>query len=175
MANQEFTTEELATEEWRTIPEFPSYQVSSLGRVLGERGMATPRLTGEGYYRLHLRYKPGRNGEKSRYIHRLVLAAFVGASNQETNHKDARKTNNRLTNLEYCTKEENLAHARNMGLLTKSRGTKARAAKLTESDVRHIRQLASDGVNQVQIGKLFRVTGEAVNKIIRGVNWRWLT
>lgn len=34
----------------------------------------------------------------------------------ETNHKDGNKFNNNITNLEYCTKSENIKHAIKNGL-----------------------------------------------------------
>ena len=44
-------------------------------------------------------------------IHRLVLLAYVWDSDLQCNHIDWDKTNNKLSNLEYCTQEENIKHA----------------------------------------------------------------
>ena len=42
-----------------------------------------------------------------RLVHRIVMEAFLGPSNLEVNHKNGLKTDNRLGNLEYCTKVYN--------------------------------------------------------------------
>lgn len=55
-----------------------------------------------------------KNGEgNSRYIHRLVAETFIpNPSNlTEINHKDEVKTNNNVTNLEWCNKKYNNNYA----------------------------------------------------------------
>ena len=49
-------------------------------------------------------------------VHRLVCKYFFGDSNLEVNHKNGDKTDNRLENLEYCTRSENQKHAFATGL-----------------------------------------------------------
>lgn len=46
-------------------------------------------------------------GGKTRRIHRLVMEAFVGFSDLEVNHKNGIRADNRLGNLEYCTRSYN--------------------------------------------------------------------
>ena len=53
-----------------------------------------------GYIRLNL-------GRKSYHAHRLILLAFVGYSDQDIDHINRIKTDNRLKNLRYCTRREN--------------------------------------------------------------------
>lgn len=47
------------------------------------------------------------------FIHRLVLAAFVGydENRPQVNHKNSVRSDNRLENLEWCTQSENMQHA----------------------------------------------------------------
>jgi len=47
---------------------------------------------------------------KTHSVHRLVLKAFRGYSNLECNHKNWKKDDNHLENLEYCTSVENQKH-----------------------------------------------------------------
>jgi hypothetical protein len=54
-----------------------------------------------GYIRLNL-------GGKYYNAHRLILMAFVGYSDQDVDHINRIKTDNRLENLRYCTHRENM-------------------------------------------------------------------
>ena len=46
-------------------------------------------------------------GRKMYYAHRLIMLAFVGYSEQDIDHINRIKTDNRLENLRYCTHREN--------------------------------------------------------------------
>lgn len=57
-------------------------------------------------------------------VHRLVMEAFSPIANSDeldVNHIDGNKKNNNLSNLEWCTRRENLIHAVNMGLMAQRR------------------------------------------------------
>ena len=58
------------------------------------------------------------NGRKRKnfYIHRLVAEAFIPKQEDKTeiNHKNFVRTDNRTTNLEWCTFEENMAYSSTM-------------------------------------------------------------
>ena len=104
-------------EEWRDIPEYENfYQVSSLGRVKSierkvwngkvysthRERILKPLKNTDGYLQVVL-FKEGiRKGFK---IHRLVCEAFFPnpLNLPEVNHKDECKTNNNVTNLEWCS------------------------------------------------------------------------
>lgn len=73
---------------------------------------------------------------KSHKVHRLVLAAFVGISSDQGNHKDCNRLNNRLDNLEYLNCRENVHHWRSqkqrslpMGVRALGRRYQARICK----------------------------------------------
>lgn len=98
------------------------FQVSDLGRVrslsypvIDYRGYTlrinkgrihTPRKHTGGYLRVQLH-------RKDYYIHRLVATHFKIRREDQTyvNHLDGDKTNNKATNLEWCTQSENLKHS----------------------------------------------------------------
>jgi hypothetical protein len=46
-------------------------------------------------------------GGKLYYLHRLIMEAFEGESDQHVDHIDRNKTNNNYENLHYCTRSEN--------------------------------------------------------------------
>lgn len=95
---------------WSPIPSERGYEASSLGEI---RNIETGRIysqsvSSEGYLSLAI-YAKGKR--KWRRVHRLVAEAFYGpAVGREVNHKNGIKTDNRVENLEWCTKSENIRH-----------------------------------------------------------------
>lgn len=114
------------TEEWRQIPGYEGYyEVSSLGNVrsidrvvfnkIGRKyamkGVVRKlRFDRDGYTLVDL-----YNNEKFRThkVHRLVASSFlgVGSSALSINHKDMNRSNNAVSNLEWCTHQQNTDHA----------------------------------------------------------------
>ena len=96
-------------EEWRDIKGYEGiYQVSNLGRV---KGLLTNRIMAlekckNGYIRVGLN---SHNKQKHFLLHRLVLIAFDGEHEDKTyvDHIDGNPTNNKLSNLRWCTMKEN--------------------------------------------------------------------
>lgn len=103
-------------EEWRPIPGWDGYEVSSLGRVLSHRRAKSRLLrlsrSPKGYLRAGLydgeRY---RRGPRTIAVHRLVMLAFVGPCpvGKEVRHLDGNPGHNTLSNLTYGTHAENVA------------------------------------------------------------------
>lgn len=96
---------------WKTILEFPNYQVSNDGRVRNMSGrLMYTEVDRYGYARVRLR----KNGmKKNRKIHVLVADAFLDrAAGSEVNHIDRNKLNNRVDNR--VDNLECLTHAENM-------------------------------------------------------------
>lgn len=59
-----------------------------------------------------------QEGKKHLKAHREMLLAWEGNSTlPQVNHKDGNKSNNSLSNLEWCTAKENVTHAVRTGLL----------------------------------------------------------
>lgn len=103
-------------DEWRTINDFPDYEVSVYGEVYSKR---SERLLSPGDNDGYLCVVLCKDAKMyTKKIHRLVAETFIPnpMGKQEVNHKDGVKRNNRLTNLEWCTREENIQHAVRNGL-----------------------------------------------------------
>ena len=120
-------------EEWRDIKGYEDlYQVSNLGRVKSlkdNKGNYREKIlsnstTTQGYLFVHL-YKNGK--VKLFTVHRLVAMHFIENSNnyKEVNHKDEDKFNNRVDNLEWCTRKYN----QNYGTRTQRASEKMKGSK----------------------------------------------
>lgn len=99
--------------EWRPIRGFEGlYEISSSGEIMSLRSgkllSAKPRM-GSGYVKADL----SKNGIRFQTtVHRLVAETFLGDSDgREVNHKNGDKTDNRIENIEWCTRSENVKHS----------------------------------------------------------------
>ena len=90
---------EYTEEIWKDIEGYEGYQVSSYGRVKNiKRDRLLKLINIQGYLKVSLR-------GKMYPVHRLVAKAFIPNPNNYPiiNHKDECKTNNVVSNLEWCT------------------------------------------------------------------------
>ena len=97
-------------EDWKTIVEFPNYDVSSLGNIRNNKtGKPLKICVKAGYYHVGL---VNENCKKTLKVHRLVALAFIEnhENKLEVNHKDKNKLNNCISNLEWMTRRENNIH-----------------------------------------------------------------
>ena len=111
-------------EEWRDIKGYEGkYMVSNLGRVkslnysnTGKEGILNARDNGKGYLRVIL-WKDGK--DKKYRINRLVAQAFIPNPDNlpEVNHKDEDKTNNRVDNLEWCSRQYNIEYSQGKAVI----------------------------------------------------------
>lgn len=126
MKKVELFNDHFQNEVWKNIPEYEDYQVSNYGRVkssnriikqYGHKGfyervmrgkILKPRTQNGGYLIVWL----SRNGKSiAKTVHRLVAITFIGyIKGMDINHKDGNKQNNKLENLEWVTRSENIKH-----------------------------------------------------------------
>lgn len=102
-------------EVYKTIEEYPNYQISNLGNVKNKHNrILKDRIDKYGYKVIGLS-KEGK--QKNLFIHRLVATAFIPNPNNlpQVNHIDENKLNNRVENLEWCS----IAYNINYGTRTK--------------------------------------------------------
>lgn len=164
-------------EEWKRIKGFDNYYISNLGNVKNNTGdLIALELSSPGYYRVHL----SKLGKAKHYsVHRLVAESFLVKPRgcNVVNHKDGCKTNNTLTNLEWCTHSTNLRHAYDSGLRIGNFGRKNGQAKLSENDVIEIRKRyvkRSKTHNANTLSKQFNVSPRLILAIVNGERWSWL-
>ena len=170
-------------EEFREIEGYPGYRVSRIGEVQscwgrGRRSWQNgtwrplkPIPRRGGYLTVNL----SRSGQKSiRYIHRLVLEAFVGPRPPGLVgcHNDGDRTNNRLANLRWDTYKANEADKVLHGTLV--RGSAAGRSKLREDQVLEIRRQKTEGVPILRFAAEYSVTHQAIRAIVQRKTWRHL-
>ncbi len=161
-------------EEWRDVAGHPGYQVSNLGGlrtawIAGGLGKGA-KITGEAWKRCSP--KPNTEGycttrlkpnAKTVSIHRMVAFAFLdkGSDKTEVNHKNGIKSDNRIENLEWVTRSENIKHAYDcLGKITPSQ-------KLSNDDALDIRIVSAFGATQRGIAAAFNVTHGTIGAILR--------
>lgn len=172
-------------EIWKDIPGYEGrYQVSSEGNVRSLDRFVNGKnwATGKSFKRYlkgHL-LKPGRYcscghvsvilGHKAAGIpvHRLVMLAFVGPplKGQEVRHKNGNPKDNRLDNLEYGTRTENILDVFSQGKAWR---------KLTIDDVQNIRTQLDAGALGTDLANQYGVCPTTISSIKNGRTFAWLT
>ena len=162
-------------EEWRPVVGYENYyEISSLGRLRSKKTgrylKIHTKTRKDGYYYNNLH----KHGTKKPFlIHRLVAQAFLPNPENKyyVNHIDGNKLNNAASNLEWVTAKENEDHAYRIGIKNQT-GEKNPTAKLTESDVIRIRQLAEEGVHYKEIAKMYNIHTSYANGLILRRTWK---
>lgn len=179
-----------AVEEWRSVRGYKGlYEVSNMGRVrsvdrvvkyrdgrvYNYKGKILSLIPNKaGYIQADL-YRNTKY--KTTYVHILVLKAFKRQpkGKTEVNHRNGIKHDNRLHNLHWCTRLENVSHAISEGLST-TRGSNCHNAKLTNEDVLEICRLVDiEGLKYKVVADKFSVSHGHVRDIVLGNRWNWLT
>jgi HNH endonuclease len=168
------------------LVEFPGYEVGDDGFVWSywkQRGpfpaflTAVPRQLKRQYdpngYPIHTLYRDGK--PYIRFVHRLVLEAFVGPRppGMECRHfPDKNKSSCALNNLSWGSPKQNAAD-KNLqdGHI---RGDKNGNAKLSPQDIPVIRQLLAAGVSRRKIASRFGVGSPLIDKIAWRQRWDWI-
>lgn len=170
----------MESEVWRDVVGYEGwYQVSDHGRVKrikpgrGTRAgyvLSADTRKRDGYRMLNLLTGTAAT-RKLCYVHRLVAEAFLGPipPGWTVNHIDCNTGNNHIRNLEIVTDQRNKLHASENGLIP--RGNQHWSTRLTEDDVRTIRQR---GISEsaTQIAKAYGVTDGCIRDILKRRNWK---
>ena len=100
-------------EIWRDIPSYKGYYMASnMGRIKSLRNnkILAQNYQNGGYLTVSLSVN-GRH--KVCTVHRLVAMAFIDnpSGYRDVNHKDGRKDNNNISNLEWVSHSDNIKHS----------------------------------------------------------------
>lgn len=112
----------------RSLNRLKRHNTSATGFITVNGKMLKPFKTKKGYLKVDVSNLYG--GRKSKSVHQLVAIVFIENSNNydQINHIDGNKSNNHVSNLEWCNNSQNQLHAYKYGLNTHSE--KAGRAKI---------------------------------------------
>jgi predicted XRE-type DNA-binding protein/predicted DNA-binding protein YlxM (UPF0122 family) len=172
-----FTEEELANEEWRDIDGFPNYKCSNLGRIKSgkeqrERIIEIKPNIG-GYFRVTLTDANGNH--LSRMIHRIVAKAFIPNPDNYpiVHHKNNIKTDNRITNLEWCPASVNVKHGFDEHHRKVDYGENHSNAKINKNQAMKVISLMEENkLTQTEISDKTGVSIPTIKQIKAKKNWK---
>lgn len=177
-------------EIWKDIKGYEGYyQVSNTGKIKtlehniirhnGKRLTIKEKILNgskdtKGYLQVELK-KDGKRNIK--FIHRLVAETFIENPNNklQVNHINGDKSNNGIDNLEWVTCSENIHHAWKNGLNKPIKGEAHGNHKLTDDEVRYIKEHYKPydrkyGINA--LARKFQVSTCPIDRIVNGKGWK---
>ncbi len=164
-----------APETWKPVVGYEDrYEVSDLGVVRSLSGpkVMAPSPNRKGYPQLALRR--GDPKSKTVFVHRLVLEAFVGPRppGMECRHLNDNPADNRLSNLAWGTRKENMADKVRNG--RPFRGERVPWSKLTNDKVLEARRLYREGWEWPALAEHCGVAESTIQMAVHGHSWKHL-
>lgn len=167
-------------EVWKTYPELPFIEASSLGRVRTVDHWVTYKNGRRQLYKGHVlkQYKERNGYMRVKFsvdgklvcllVHRIIAASFLPNPDNlpEVNHKDNDRTNNSVDNLEWCTSQYNSNYKKNFGtspaqIYGQLFGRPVIAVNLETSEVLWFE-------SQHEAGRKLGVSYQNINKVVKG-------
>lgn len=166
-------------DQFRTvyIPRYGNLRVNSSGTIiLGKSNtpLSIHWRNADGYVMCRLSvYEDGKRKRINRLVHRIVAQAFVPnpLGLPEVNHIDGNKENNDASNLEWCTRQQNMAHAVKNKLVGDHKGEKNGRSLIEQDTAERIRELYDKGVTKYRIAKIMGLGWTTVDHIIKRDTW----
>ena len=161
---------------WKVVPNYDDYYVSNDGKVLsiknGTHRVMKQRQNKDGH--LYVWLYDGQGNQKKMYVHRLVLMAWVGLpqEGQECRHLNDIPTDNRLENLTWGSRLENVEDKRRNGGMRY--GVNAPIHKLNDKKVIDIRKRYAMGESARNLAKENGVAHNTILTIVKGNKWKHL-
>lgn len=156
------------------IKGFEDYYASPNGYILGKRGsQLKPHIQNSGYATVKLSklidgvYKP-----HPKTVHRLIALAYLPnpENYSDVNHIDGNKLNNKLENLEWVSRKQNMKHAKDLGIV--GEGELSSNNILTEEQVLAILNMFYlEKKLQVEICKIYNVGNKTISDIVLAKTW----
>jgi hypothetical protein len=155
--------------EWRPVPTHAGYFVNALGEIRGPSGRVLRPMRAKQGHLYVLTPLPRR--PRKLFVHRAVLMAFdrLPVGDEEGRHLDGNPGNNARSNLAWGTAQQNSDDKQRHG--TQTKGEHHPPAKLTEAQVREIRQLHGTASLRVLAAR-YGVSHTAIRRAALGIKWR---
>jgi hypothetical protein len=175
-------------EIWIPIKKFNNeYEISNLGRLRSTYSVIE-RSNGRSYIRNSKILKPALDGYLkgavcvnkkivSYKIHRLVAECFLPniENKSEVNHINGIKTDNRVENLEWCTRQENIQHCVLNKLQTPFKGEEVGNSILKEYQIKEIRsKFIPRKYSRKKLSLEYNVSEATIKDIIYKRTWKHL-
>ena len=170
-------------EEWKDIDGFDGvYKVSNHGKIISY--LTNPKLLAGTINESGYRYANLRKMNQTKCLrwHRIVAKAFLPNPNNlpEINHIDGNKLNNCVSNLEWCTRKQNMVHAKENGLMPSDvdakhlykKGESNIKSKLKKNEVLEIRRMYKlGGCTHRDLAKHFGISRGHVSRVLSKHVW----
>lgn len=145
---------------FKEIPGIPRYYIGRCGVVWGPRGRMSPHVDRDGYIRVTIR------GHNCPPVHRLLALTFlpapVGPGDWTVDHINSIRTDNRLENLRWQSREDNGRRAQ----------VRIAGRVLSDEAVAEIRRRAAAGDTYARIAEDFGRGEATIWKIAHGQRYR---
>ena len=162
------------------------YRVERDGRIFvrnwngtGEEREVRQHPNRHGYLRCHLYLSTSRKSDVM--VHRVIALAFLGEPPSplfEVDHLSTVKSDNRVENLEWVSRESNMgrsfARGTHTSVIHEYRGPKRRSmhkAKLSPDEVRAVHRARMAGAELSEIAAEFTITVSNASMICAGKTW----
>lgn len=164
-------------ELWKDIKGFErQYAVSNLGRIKSyakQNGVCwQPErilIGGDSQGYTHVVLSNNKN-KKPYSVHRLVANAFIPNHENKpcVNHIDSDRSNNKVSNLEWCTYSENSKHGYEYGSQQPKThyGSKLNRGHLIEHDIIEIRIKHKAGIKTIELASEYNVSQRNIQHIV---------
>jgi len=135
-------------------------EIRSYNSKLKTIKLRKPEKLKNGYHRYRIL-------DKRTLGHRIVAEVYLkkeSKKNKVVNHKDGNRSNNSVSNLEWCTDRFNILDSVDKGTHNK--------VKLNPKKIIEIRKLLKKGKTTVYIGKIYGVNPTSITHIKNGKTWK---
>lgn len=172
---------DLNGEVWKPVVGYYGlYDVSNFGRIksFNKNGnnknsdiIRIQRINQFGYLTFNLCKE---NKKRMIQIHRLVAQAFIPnpENKPQVNHKNGIKSDNRVENLEWCTRSENSIHSyyvldNKSGLINAQKKAYDVNTIFKENEIKDVLLKRASGLSAIEIAKEYNVDRVTVTSVIR--------
>ena len=159
-------------EEYRKLREYPMYRIYNTGRIYSEYSKKFLKRFDDNSGYLQVTLFSGNNRvRKTIKVHILVARAFIPNPYNlpEVNHINCNKYDNRVSNLEWVSKHDNMLHASKY-----SYKNRESLFSVNTDKVKLIPSLLEYGFSIKLIATLYKVGHVTIRNIIQGKTWKHL-